>query len=108
MEKIKLTFTQELVLNLLPTRKPLLRDDAMSRKKIGKITGLKSREVSFIIEELRSYYPICSDRGLPGYWIGTKEELEKTINQTKSHIKGLQNTVDKLEILREQMEDEEL
>lgn len=108
MQKIKLSYTQELVLNLLPKRKPMLKEDAMTRKKIGKITGLKTREISFIIEELRSYFPICSDRGLPGYWLGTKEELEKTINQTKSHIAGLQNTVDKLEIVKEQMENEEL
>lgn len=103
MEKIKLTFTQELVLNLLPKKKPMLREDAMTRKKIGKITGLKSREVSNVIEELRTHFPICSDRGLPGYWLGSVEELDKTINQTKSHVRGLQNTIDKLEIVREKM-----
>ena len=53
MEKIKLSYTQELVLNLMPTKKPMLREDAMTRRKISKITGLKMREISFIIEELR-------------------------------------------------------
>lgn len=108
MEKIKLSFTQELVLNLLPKRKPILRQDAMTRRKIGKITGLKQRDISSIIEELRAYYPICSDRGCPGYWLGNIEELQKTINQTKSHVRGLQNTIDKLEIVKAQMLDDEL
>lgn len=107
MEKIKLSYTQELVLNLIPNKKPILKEDAMTRKKISKITNLKMREISFIIEELRKYYPICSDRGLPGYWLGTIEELEKTINQTKSHINGLRNTVDNLELVKERMLDEQ-
>ena len=72
-----LSYEEELVLNLLPKKKPVCKDDIVDRKYIKQITGFNYRDISYIIEELRKYYPICSSRGLRGYWLGSKEEALK-------------------------------
>ena len=87
-----LSYKEELVLNLLPKRKPIATSDIVDRKVIKRVTGIPIREISNIIEELRKYYPICSSRGIKGYWIGTKEEALKFAKECRHHAEGLLET----------------
>lgn len=92
-----LTYEEELVLNLIPTKKPVVKSDIVDRKYINKITGIKSREINSIIEELRKYYPICSTRGVGGYWLGTKAEALKFAEECRHHAEGLLTTAKNIE-----------
>lgn len=93
----KLSYEEELVLNLIPKRKPLLTKDIVDRRFIKKVTGINFRDISYIIEELRKYYPICSSRGIRGYWLGTKEESLKFAQECRHHAKGLIDTARNIE-----------
>lgn len=93
----KLTYEEELVLNLLPKKKPVLTKDIVDRKVIHRITNIEIREISYIISELRKYYPICSCRGTRGYWLGDKEEAQKFANECKKHAEGLLETAKNIE-----------
>lgn len=92
-----LTYEEELVLNLIPTKKPVMKADVVDRKYINKITGIKSRDINSIIEELRKYYPICSSRGLGGYWLGDKKEALKFAEECRHHAEGLLETAKNIE-----------
>ena len=87
-----LTYEEELVLNLIPKKKPILSKDIVDRKFIKRVTGIPLRDISSIIEELRKYYPICSSRGIRGYWLGTKEEAFKFAEECRHHAEGLLET----------------
>lgn len=95
----KLSYEEELVLNLIPKKKPVLKSDIVDRNYIKKVTGIALREISFIIEELRKYYPICSSRGTSGYWLGTKEEALKFAKECRSHAEGLLETAKNIEAM---------
>lgn len=92
-----LTYEEELVLNLIPRKKPVMKEDIVDRKYIKDITGINTREINSIIEELRKYYPICSSRGTGGYWLGTKEEALKFAQECRSHAEGLLITAKNIE-----------
>ena len=92
-----LSYEEELVLNLLPKKKPVIKDDVVDRRYIKQITGINYRDISYIIEELRKYYPICSSRGLRGYWLGSKEEALKFAKECRSHAEGLLDTAKNIE-----------
>lgn len=92
-----LTYEEELVLNLIPRKKPVMTEDIVNRKYISKITGINTRDVNYIIEELRKYYPICSSRGTGGYWLGTKEEAMKFAKECRNHAEGLLTTAKNIE-----------
>lgn len=93
----QLTSIEEAVLNCIPQKKPVLKEDIVSRKDIGRIVGLKPREVSNVIERLREDYPICSSRGKCGYWIGNKEDALKFAEECRHHAEGLQKTAMNIE-----------
>lgn len=93
---MKLTLEQEMVLRAIPLKKPTLKENIITRKDISKITGINTREVSYIIESLRDEFPICSDRGNGGYWMGNENECKKFIHECLNHAKGLKNTASKM------------
>lgn len=95
----KLSYEEELVLNLIPRKKPVLKSDIVNRQYIKKVTGIALREISFIIEELRKYYPICSSRGTGGYWMGTQEEALKFAQECRNHAEGLIETAKNIEAM---------
>lgn len=92
-----LTYEEELVLNLIPKKKPVMKTEIVNRKYIRLITGIKEREINNIIEELRKYYPICSSRGLGGYWLGSKSEALKFAEECRHHAEGLLETAKNIE-----------
>lgn len=93
----ELSYEEELVLNLIPTKKPVMKSDVIDRDYIKRITGISTRAVNAIIEELRKYYPICSSRGLGGYWMGSKSEALKFAEECRHHAQGLLETAKNLE-----------
>lgn len=93
----KLSYEEELVLNLLPKKKPVLSKDIVDRKTIHRITNIPIRDISYIIEELRKYYPICSCRGTRGYWLGDKQEALKFVKECRNHANGLLDTAKNIE-----------
>ena len=97
--KEQLTFTEIAVLNCIPTKKPLLKEDRVTRKDISRITGLGIREVSNVIESLRKNYPICSSRGIAGYWLGNKQEALQFAKECRSHAEGLLETAKNIEAM---------
>lgn len=95
----QLSYEEELVLNLIPRKKPINKSDRVDRNYIKKVTGIALREINSIIEELRKYYPICSSRGTGGYWLGTKEEALKFANECRNHAEGLLETAKNIEAM---------
>lgn len=92
-----LSYEEELVLNLIPKSKPIIKNDIVDRRYIKQVTGFTFRDISYIIEELRKYYPICSSRGCRGYWLGDKEQALKFAKECRSHAEGLMTTAKNLE-----------
>lgn len=97
--KKNLSLIEESVLACIPKKKPLSLKEVVSRRDISKITGLTLREVSYVIEELRKYYPICSSRGSIGFWIGNKSEALTFANECRNHAKGLIETAENIEAM---------
>ena len=92
-----LTYAENLVLNLLPKKKPIKSEEVVDRNVIHRVTHLDKREISYIIEELRKYYPICSTRSNKGYWLGNKEEALLFAKQCRHHADGLIQTAKNIE-----------
>lgn len=101
----QLTYEEELVLNLIPKKKPVLSEDSVDRNVIRRVTHFPVRTISYIIEELRKYYPICSSRGVKGYWIGSKEEALQFAKECRHHADGLLETAKNIEAMFEDEED---
>ena len=95
----KLTLAETAVLNCIPTKKPIFKEDIITRKDISEITGISIREVSNIIERLRRHYPICSSRGIAGYWLGNREEALRFAQECRSHAEGLLETARNIEAM---------
>lgn len=94
--KYELTALEELLLESLPKQKPLDKKEAVGRKELAKKLNVSNREISSMIEDLRYYYPICSDRGVKGYWIGNNKDVELFIRQTENHANGLLATAERM------------
>ena len=76
----------------------------MSSANIARNTGIKSRDVRYIIQLLRDNgNPICATPE-NGYWIARYSgDLDETLNKMKSHIENCQATYEALENCRRRM-----
>lgn len=92
-------YLKEIVLSMIPDE-----PCGMSSANIAKNTGIKSRDVRYIIQLLRDNgKPICATPE-NGYWIARYSgDLDETLNKMKSHIENCQATYEALENCRRRM-----
>lgn len=63
----------------------ILYEGKKSRAELSKRMHLSDREVREIITALRKEgYPICSSSAFGGYWIGSPEEIKRTIAEYRA------------------------
>ena len=89
-------YLKDIVLSMIPNE-----PCGMSSANIAKNTGIKSRDVRYIIQLLRDNgKPICATPE-NGYWIARYSgDLYETLNKMKSHIENCQATYKALENCR--------
>ena len=92
-------YLKEIVLSMIPNE-----PCGMSSANIARNTGIKSRDVRYIIQLLRDNgNPICATPE-NGYWIARYSgDLDETLNKMKSHIENCQATYEALENCRRRM-----
>ena len=85
-------YYEELILSCIP-KQPSNTTSSV----LASYTGLKSRDVRFIIQCLRDNgNPICATPS-KGYWIAqTSFEMNEPIGMLRSHIENCQTTLDRL------------
>lgn len=92
-------YLKEIVLSMIPNE-----PCGMSSANIARNTGIKSRDVRYIIQLLRDNgKPICATPE-NGYWLARySEDFDETLNKMKSHIDNCQATYEALENCRRRM-----
>ena len=92
-------YLKEIVFSMIPNE-----PCGMSSANIARNTGIKSRDVRYIIQLLRDNgNPICATPE-NGYWIARYSgDLDETLNKMKSHIENCQSTYEALENCRRRM-----
>nr|DAG65410.1 MAG TPA: winged helix-turn-helix protein [Caudoviricetes sp.] len=97
------SYLKDLVLLSIPDR-----PCNISSRKIAQNTGIKDRDVRYIVQKLRDDgYPICATPD-KGYWVAQASwELNETINKLKSHIDNCSATYHSLLESREKMKERE-
>lgn len=97
------SYLKDLVLLSIPDR-----PCNISSRKIAQNTGIKDRDVRYIIQKLRDDgYPVCATPD-KGYWMAQASwELNETINKLKSHIDNCSATYHSLLESRGKMKERE-
>lgn len=93
----------EIILSMLPNE-----PCRINSRDLAANTGLKSRDVRFVIQKLRDAgHPICATPE-KGYWIAQySSDMNDTINKLKSHISNVQATLDALLEAQQKLKDNE-
>lgn len=76
----------------------LKKGDTYTRQGMCLYLGISDSELRSLIRELRQDgYPICSNSRKNGYWLGSKEEIEQTINEYRHRAYDMLRTAIALE-----------
>ena len=72
--------------------------EPVSREYLSSQTGISDRAVRDIIRLARSEgYPICSNSGTKGYWLGGREDIRRLIAECKARARAELIVAEKLE-----------
>ena len=75
---------------------PKGRDNAISQRDLALVAKVSKRQTRRMIEASRQRgNPICSSDC--GYWIGNREDINRTLQRLYSHMKSMQCTIHGLE-----------